>query len=480
MSIRLSLAEQIAQLQEAAPVDFDPEDGTDPAEDELADITTTREHYVDVGPSALRRLQSVADPKYEGVKTSRKQLMEESDRDLGNLEDDSPDENSESDAQSNRGGDDEDDDQSIPSESEPEETNEEPEGTSPPKRSNLEPDPAEDLPSTMRKTREEDRKKGKAVSQQISIWETLLDARIRLQKSVTATNRLPASSHLLQFTEVPECRQSLDKMLEESFLLSDELFDLQEKLLSANESIVAPPRKRRRLQPDASPSDFSTQLHEATSAASALEHAYHPHLVQTLSKWSSKIQAVAPSSLLPSNRNAFSSRNSQNLKSAVQLIDETLLDHRKLIARTQMKRSKGVRLGETVEIQDEEDQLDVEIFDDTDFYQQLLRDIIDSRGNNGPGSDDWMGVQKQKKAKKKVDTKASKGRKLRYEVHEKLQNFMVPVPVPGMWHEEQIDELFSSLMGRGFESALGKEDESMGVDEPPSGDVLKGGFKVFG
>lgn len=87
-----------------------------------------------------------------------------------------------------------------------------------------------------------------------------------------------------------ECRQSLDKMLEEAFLLSDELFDLQEvrlplepkinvltqeqKLLSADESIVAPPRKRRRLQSDGTPSDFSTQLHEATSAASALEHAY--------------------------------------------------------------------------------------------------------------------------------------------------------------------------------------------------------------
>ena len=34
-----------------------------------------------------------------------------------------------------------------------------------------------------------------------------------------------------------------------------------------------------------------------------------------------------------------------------------------------------------------------------------------------------------------------------YEVHEKLQNFMVPVPTAG-WHEEQIDELFANLLGR--------------------------------
>lgn len=75
----------------------------------------------------------------------------------------------------------------------------------------------------------------------------------------------------------------------------------------------------------------------------------------------------------------------------------------------------------------------------------------------------------RKQKKKTVDTKASKGRKLRYvfhrdrfllitdhavrsyKPHEKLQNFMVPVPVRGAWHEEQIDELFASLFGKGFE-----------------------------
>lgn len=52
--------------------------------------------------------------------------------------------------------------------------------------------------------------------------------------------RLFQSAHLSQFTETPECRRSLDKMLEEAFLLSDELFDLQE---------VAPPFPIRGLCP---------------------------------------------------------------------------------------------------------------------------------------------------------------------------------------------------------------------------------------
>jgi protein AATF/BFR2 len=71
----------------------------------------------------------------------------------------------------------------------------------------------------------------------------------------------------------------------------------------------------------------------------------------------------------------------------------------------------------------------------------------------------------------------------RYEVHEKLQNFMVPVPVPGSWHEEQIDELFASLLGKGFENVYpemageGVEQETV---ENNLGEVLKEGFRVFG
>ena len=140
----------------------------------------------------------------------------------------------------------------------------------------------------------------------------------------------------------------------------------------------------------------------------------HPHLIQTLSKWSSKIQAVAPSVLLPSNRGAFSkSYPNQHLKSVVQLIDEMLqagMEYEKLLARTRVHRNKESRM---VGHNEMEMGANASIFDDTDFYQQLLRDVIDARkaGHDGIGADDWAASQKQKK--KNVDTKASKGRKIR-------------------------------------------------------------------
>lgn len=204
--------------------------------------------------------------------------------------------------------------------------------------------------------------------------------------------------------------------------------------MKKNEPVSPPPRKRRKIEAEAPQNEHDAYLRESTEAASALDHTYvhsiylrllcrhslllfsrfHPYLVQTLSKWSSKIQAVAPSVLLPSNRNAFS-KSSQNLKSAVQLVDENMADHSKMLWRTQVWRGKGARIGARVPGGEESDELenerDPEVFDDTDFYQQLLRDVIDAQG--GKGGDDWMAAQKQRKAKKKVDTKASKGRKLR-------------------------------------------------------------------
>ncbi|KAH0836571.1 apoptosis-antagonizing transcription factor [Lanmaoa asiatica] len=422
---------------------FDPEDvqvtGIDPGPDIeiVADNSAARAHYFDVGPSSLRKPhESLSGPKYDGAKTSRKLMLDESD----DSESDSTSEDAESGTETHTFDHETEGKREVDTRTITDASTEHPSVS----------EQNSDLSSSLRNIREEDRKKGKAVSRQIALWDSLLDARIRLQKSVTAGNRLPPANATNQHVHTP-----LMKMLEEARLLSNEIFDFQECLLSANESIRPPPRKcRRSTATDYSVADYAEELREASHAASEFECAYHPHLVQTLNKWSSKIQAVAPSVLLPSNRNTFS-RATQHIKSAPQLIDQTLADRSKVLARTRIYRGKGSRLGAGTTDEDEtREKEDGEVFDDTDFYHQLLRDIIDARGNGTGGNDDWIAVQKEKRAKKKVDTRASKGRKLRYEVHEKIQNFMVPVSTQGSWHEEQVDELFASLLGKGFESAM--------------------------
>ncbi|SJL03701.1 uncharacterized protein ARMOST_07058 [Armillaria ostoyae] len=483
---RLSLSQQIAQLEATAPgvfttktaifpavnfgIDFDPED-IQPAveDDDVQDISpAARDHYVDVGPSSLRLQQdSILDPKYDSVRTSRKRIMEE-----GSQSEDSGEDEEENSVQSDE------EDEVREDEVENEEfPNRGGEDTSRQKISLFGSDnqrnvDQDDLSSSLKRGREQDRKKGAAVAQQLSIWNSLLNARIRLQKSVTAANRLPPPSD----EGVVGNQSSLSTMLQEAVLLSEDLFDLQQTMLTL-ESISLQPRKRRRLSSDDSLQEYEAYICEATKVSADVEHAYHQHALQVLSKWSSKIQAVAPSVLLPSNRNAFS-KNSDNSKTVVQLIDENLADTNKMLARTQIWRGKAERLGRVLDNEGEQEH-DSEIFDDTDLYQQLLRDVIDAEKN---GADDWLVVQKQKKAKKKVDTKASKGRKIRYEVHEKLQNFMVPVTINGGWHDQQIDELFGSLLGVGFENALdrhGGENDGIGLQNDPEA-ISKSGFRVFG
>jgi protein AATF/BFR2 len=110
-------------------------------------------------PSALRKLHdSVADPKYSGVRTTRQHLAEDSDIEVDRQPFD----------QSNEDG----EDGSIPSDSSREDDRE---TKVPPPQSHVLPaqpaqtdqEPVNDLSTTLRTTREEDRKKGKAVSRQL-------------------------------------------------------------------------------------------------------------------------------------------------------------------------------------------------------------------------------------------------------------------------------------------------------------------------
>lgn len=99
--------------------------------------------------------------------------------------------------------------------------------------------------------------------------------------------------------------------------------------------------------------------------------------------------------------------------------------------------------GNTSAEESSEDLLDELMYDDSDFYQQLLKEFIESGGGSGQ---DALQQRTHRKKKKLVNRKASKGRQLRYTVHPKLENFMFPDPYPKP--EMDADELFRSLFGQ--------------------------------
>lgn len=136
-------------------------------------------------------------------------------------------------------------------------------------------------------------------------------------------------------------------------------------------------------------------------------------------------------------------------------IDNALLRKKDIIQKTQTYRGDfeiyGVEMPEPDANGVVTDVVLPEIFDDSEFYHQLLRELIEYKSNTDENQAEithkFIELQKVRdRMKKKVDTRASKGRKTRYIVHNKLVNFMAPRDT-SEWTDEAKDELFSSLFG---------------------------------
>ncbi|EFO20276.2 hypothetical protein LOAG_08214 [Loa loa] len=162
----------------------------------------------------------------------------------------------------------------------------------------------------------------------------------------------------------------------------------------------------------------------------------------TLSKWDERT-TLSNIGIMKNKKKDFSTFESVVLKQIEQIMNEK---HR-LLRRTQMKRHDVDRIGS-----DENSNYDAEIFDDDDFYQQLLKELIERKSANVVDpvemSRQWLEIQKlrQKRSKRKnIDTKASKGRKIRYIVIPKLVNFFPSMAEKATWSHEKRNQLFKSL-----------------------------------
>jgi protein AATF/BFR2 len=287
------------------------------------------------------------------------------------------------------------------------------------------------------------------VRSQKSLWESGLNTRIRLQKVLNSTNRLPKPRMHAAFVNHDE--QIADKMQnvsDDAKSMLQDMFSLQHELSSQAESIAP------RLTPFQPRSNKRRKVldecweHMQTSFSSLISYSN-----QVIDKWNTKIQMTSGKQALEAVK--FKAFN-QPITSQIQQI---LFDEERLLKRTQRKRSdyrvvgdtetktsKGIPHGIKQTTADDEDDIDSEIFDDTDFYQDQLRQIISS-GMEYHGDEELLGkqIKLKRKVNLKVDRRASKGRKLRFNVQEKLVNFMTPIP--DVQNAFLVDELFAGLFG---------------------------------
>lgn len=306
-----------------------------------------------------------------------------------------------------------------------------------------------------------DIEKGRAIKRQRTTFDDLLNTRIKLQKGLIATNSMDTSTKVA--AEHEEAIQAAESAALKLW-----------NTLSSYRATLQPPSE---LTPQftAHPSTPSSHL---WSHLQSLESLSVPHRRTTLTKWSQKTN---PTTLLP--------RTSKFSQTPTQQPLTSILDHQltgssaaKLLQKTRIPRScapvqAAARVTE-----------DPNIYDDADFYTLLLRELVDQRMGdpfcqshntqaataNGTALAPFPGQKDPNlKVKKHVDTKASKGRKMRYTVHEKLQNFMAPDD-RGMWGERQRNELFGSLLGKRVRLEEGEEEDEEGMEG------VEEGLRLFG
>lgn len=312
--------------------------------------------------------------------------------------------------------------------------------------------------------------KGQEVKNQLTTWDALLEWRIRLQAMVAAANKLPqpeswkklkkdkgftssSKSSSFQVTAMLESLLRLDgemkkqnptifkidKVDDDEEIASDTEDEEQDSEHDMDEDDES---EEANSAPVLDPEDPGSVLADRSEVMKSVRN-------QLLDHWYHKTRYTAGAKL-------FKSQDSVE-QSPVAQIRQIMENRSRLIKRTQMKRSVYKVLGKSdVPVDGEDatadksnDEYDSEIFDDDDFYHQLLRELIESKTSDSSDSvtvsRKWLEIQKlRSKLKRKVDTRASKSRKIKFEPIKQLTNYVAPV-IEDAFTEEAKDELFNSL-----------------------------------
>ncbi|XP_043240285.1 protein AATF-like isoform X2 [Amphibalanus amphitrite] len=317
-----------------------------------------------------------------------------------------------------------------------------------------------------------DAEKGAAVKAQLGVWDQLLECRIKLQPSLQQCGQLPApGDRWTEFWEaagediaarLTDAAAAADRLMRQLLQLQDllaEQYPETRKLSSGSAEPEADSNSDSDEEPIPTPNQRPRKRRRSglTSTDPAKRFAaYRPYRDQTIQRWNDKTRLTAGRATAKSFA-AFE-------QSTLRQIEQILSDRGRLLRRTQLRRSDAARLGEpplpppSAATEDpaaaggaESREYDEERFDDSDFYHQLLRELIERKTVDVTDplalGRQWIQIQKlRSKLKKKVDTRASKGRKVRYEVYPKLVNFMASERA-GTMTDTGRDELFGSLFG---------------------------------
>ncbi|XP_050674727.1 protein AATF [Leptidea sinapis] len=344
----------------------------------------------------------------------------------------------------------------------------------------------------------EEAKKGICVRNQLLLWEGLLEMRIHLQRCMNTANKMPLPDTYdmlrtnIEFSEessntISNVSSVLEKMLTlqnimfmkfpetKSINLNQKRGTKESSVQQESDEEIPSDTDNEEIPSDTDAEDNADEklkerspikqsskkqkVDEYESDISTCHKAFKSYRDSTIQKWNEKTRVAS----------AMSVKNAPT-NTVLQQISYILSDMNKLRKRTQLKRSDYDIIGykkleehkepiddelNVIQSRKDDDEYITEIFDDSDFYHQLLRELIECKSADVTDpiqlSRQWIALQQMRsKMKRKVDTKATKGRKIKYVVHNKLVSFMAPEKSK-KWTDESTSELYSSLFGKMFE-----------------------------
>ncbi|KAH1832483.1 rRNA-processing protein bfr2 [Aspergillus fumigatus] len=328
------------------------------------------------------------------------------------------------------------------------------------------------IAATISQAAKADAAKGRAVKQQRATFDALLNARIKLQKGLTAINRLTVTTK--GSDETPSIDGEAIKSAESAALaLWSTLEDLRLALADAQTQDKSKKRKRP------SAVSVATSTDSLWKRMTDLESDAVPHRRTVLDKWSLKVRGSTAA--LPNARGKLLGASASNQQTISAVIDAQVASETGDRAAKRRRHSS--------------DEGPEPVYDDTVFYQSLLRDLVEQRMSSSDaitngidtlhlqlpsrqGIHPITGMRKDK-VKRDVDTRASKGRKMRFDVHEKLQNFMAPED-RGTWTITAREEFFASLLGKTASGLLREgDDEDASAAEESDEDREEVGLRLF-
>ena len=438
MSRRKSLSEQANALSDVTPVDVDPEALTLFSDNTAATASTSDKYDEDDGEamqtSGRLLLQAepdaLNDPRYAGKTISRKELRPD-DMDSGSSDnsDSSPSSDSNSDSDSDSDSDSNEHFEGSDSDSEEEDALD--------RRLSTFSNTSLATPKQSAAAQQKTATRAKHTLHQKKLWTDVLGVRVHLQPLLEMGNRLPNShAHGLFHDHSDENVEAFASTLDSLTNLLRTCVSVSETLSRQHADIKALPQTRKRKRQASATEDLWDEMDTNYEN-------FTPYRDAVLSRWNSKTQLQSGVSL----NKKFKVVNQGILSQ----INSILSDESRLLKRTRTRRTEVSIIGEDLrtprtEEQQGENEVDAEIFDDTDFFKHYRSEYLESTMSG----DDFVNLSnsyatKRMKKKKKIDTKATKGRRLKYVVMTKLQNFCAPEHVRRPTID--VDVLLGSLFG---------------------------------